>query len=71
MKQCAEQAPFGMADRTIVDKSVRDTWEIDAAKVSEGFICFGTQLNACLPKVGNQENCHAERTFVAAVLQEL
>ncbi len=33
IKQCAEQAPFGMADRTIVDKSVRDTWEIDATKV--------------------------------------
>ena len=33
IKACAEQAPFGMADRTIVDRSVRDTWEIDASKV--------------------------------------
>ncbi|OCH94338.1 hypothetical protein OBBRIDRAFT_801332 [Obba rivulosa] len=30
IKQCAEQAPFGMGARTVVDKTVRDTWEIDA-----------------------------------------
>ncbi|KZS90666.1 hypothetical protein SISNIDRAFT_415161, partial [Sistotremastrum niveocremeum HHB9708] len=29
-----ELAPFGKAERTIVDKQVRDTWEIDAAKVT-------------------------------------
>lgn len=28
-----EQAPFGMGERTVVDRSVRDTWEVDAAKV--------------------------------------
>ncbi|KAJ8455552.1 hypothetical protein ONZ51_g12411 [Trametes cubensis] len=33
IKAHAEQAPFGKADRTIVDKSVRDTWEIDAKEV--------------------------------------
>jgi hypothetical protein len=27
------QAPFGKGERTIVDKLVRDTWEIDASKV--------------------------------------
>lgn len=27
------QAPFGKGERTIVDKEVRDTWEMDAAKV--------------------------------------
>ncbi|KAH9849223.1 hypothetical protein C2E23DRAFT_888412 [Lenzites betulinus] len=33
IKSCSEQAPFGKVDQTIVDTSVRDTWEIDAAKV--------------------------------------
>jgi hypothetical protein len=29
-----QQAAFGKGERTIVDKNVRDTWEIDASKVS-------------------------------------
>ncbi|KAI1793098.1 hypothetical protein LXA43DRAFT_1127543, partial [Ganoderma leucocontextum] len=33
IKACAEQAPFGMADQTVVDKTVRDTWEIDGHKI--------------------------------------
>ncbi|EIW64174.1 uncharacterized protein TRAVEDRAFT_68036 [Trametes versicolor FP-101664 SS1] len=33
IKTFAKKAPFGKADKTIVDKSVRDTWEIDASKV--------------------------------------
>ncbi len=33
IKSRAEQEPFGMGDRTIVDKSVRDTWEMDAKMV--------------------------------------
>ena len=33
IKARSSQAPFGMADRTVVDKSVRDTWEIDAVRV--------------------------------------
>ncbi|RPD82293.1 hypothetical protein L226DRAFT_497438 [Lentinus tigrinus ALCF2SS1-7] len=42
IKECAGQAPFGMADRTIVDKSVRDTWEIDASKVHFENAAWGT-----------------------------
>lgn len=34
IKAFSEQAPVGKADKTIVDKSVRDTWEIDASKVA-------------------------------------
>ncbi|THH13506.1 hypothetical protein EUX98_g9716, partial [Antrodiella citrinella] len=30
------QAPFGMGERTVVDKSVRDTWELDAELVAFG-----------------------------------
>jgi hypothetical protein len=29
------QAPFGKGERTLVDKSVRDTWEMDASQVSK------------------------------------
>jgi hypothetical protein len=28
-----EQAPFGQGERTLVDKEVRDTWQVDAEKV--------------------------------------
>ncbi len=28
------QAPFGMGERTVVDRTVRDTWEVDGSKVS-------------------------------------
>jgi hypothetical protein len=27
------KAPFGKGEKTIIDKSVRDTWEMDASKV--------------------------------------
>ncbi|KZS92666.1 hypothetical protein SISNIDRAFT_412158, partial [Sistotremastrum niveocremeum HHB9708] len=30
----ASQAPFGQGERTIIDKEVRDTWEIDGANVN-------------------------------------
>ncbi|EED79522.1 predicted protein, partial [Postia placenta Mad-698-R] len=33
IKSKANQAPFGMGERTVVDKSVRDTWELDASQV--------------------------------------
>ncbi|KLO18810.1 hypothetical protein SCHPADRAFT_806563, partial [Schizopora paradoxa] len=31
-----QQAPFGMGERTVVDKTVRDTWEIDGSKIQFG-----------------------------------
>ncbi len=34
IKSRAKQAPFGMGERTVVDTSVRDTWEMDASSVS-------------------------------------
>jgi hypothetical protein len=33
VKSCAVQAPFGHGERTVVDKEVRDTWEIEPGKV--------------------------------------
>ncbi|GJE87377.1 hypothetical protein PsYK624_034600 [Phanerochaete sordida] len=34
IKAHSAQAPFGMGERTLVDKTVRDTWEMDGKKVS-------------------------------------
>lgn len=34
IKAKAEQAPFGVRERTIIDTDVRDTWEIDASTVN-------------------------------------
>lgn len=31
------QAPFGKGDKTLVDKTVRDTWEMDGSLVSRPF----------------------------------
>ena len=31
---CATLAPFGKGERTVVDKEVRDTWEIEPSKIS-------------------------------------
>ena len=33
VKTHAEQAPFGQGERTVVDTSVRDTWQMDAKSV--------------------------------------
>lgn len=33
IKSRAVQAPFGKGERTVVDKSVRDTWELDSTQV--------------------------------------
>ena len=33
IKLRAEQAPFGKGERTVVDTSIRDTWQLDADKV--------------------------------------
>lgn len=35
IKSVAHQAPFGMGEQTIVDTTVRDTWEMDAATVRQ------------------------------------
>ncbi|TFK88725.1 hypothetical protein K466DRAFT_488388, partial [Polyporus arcularius HHB13444] len=49
VKACAEQALYGQADHTLVDKSVRSTsiWEIDASKVrcqNRAWSAFMTQV---------------------------
>lgn len=35
IKSKAQQAPFGMGEKTVIDTNVRDTWEIDANVVSQ------------------------------------
>lgn len=34
VKANCQQAPFGMGERTVVDKTVRDTWEMNASEVT-------------------------------------
>lgn len=34
LKEACAQAPFGRGDRTLVDKAVRDAWELDPAKLA-------------------------------------
>ena len=34
IREVARQAPFGKGERTVVDTTVRDTWEMDASQVS-------------------------------------
>ncbi|KAJ3484093.1 hypothetical protein NLI96_g5882 [Meripilus lineatus] len=36
IKSMAEQAPFGMGAKSVIDKTVRDTWEIDAKLITFG-----------------------------------
>lgn len=33
IRSSSQQAPFGKGERTVVDKSVRDTWEMDSKEV--------------------------------------
>lgn len=33
IKAEAQQAPFGKGEHTVVDKTVRDTWQLDATEV--------------------------------------
>lgn len=33
LKSRCTQAPFGKGERTLIDKTVRDTWEMDASQV--------------------------------------
>lgn len=50
--QCA-LAPFGQGERTLVDKTVRDTWETPANKVSSWLVvpCKFIAHGECLYKV--------------------
>ncbi|KZV95593.1 hypothetical protein EXIGLDRAFT_644081 [Exidia glandulosa HHB12029] len=53
ISQCT-QAPFGQGERTIVDKDVRDTWEMDRAKVH-----FDNPAWAAFVKRVVKDVCHA------------
>ncbi|KAF9525405.1 hypothetical protein CPB83DRAFT_909165 [Crepidotus variabilis] len=42
---CATLAPFGKGERTVVDKDVRDTWEIEPAKITFANSEWETYIN--------------------------
>jgi hypothetical protein len=46
-----KQAPFGSKEQTVVDTRVRDTWEIDAGKVSFQNPLWVTFISKVVPKV--------------------
>ena len=36
IKACCEPAPYGKGEETRLDRTVRDTWQLDASKVTFG-----------------------------------
>lgn len=65
--QMSRQAPFGKGTETLVDVSVRDTWEIDAAKVQFLNKAWQCCLDRIVEKVakglgieGGSQTIHAE-----------
>ncbi|KAJ3542327.1 hypothetical protein NM688_g5980 [Phlebia brevispora] len=51
IKAHAEQAPFGMGERTVVDTSIRDTWQMDARTVKFRNPTWNTWLNNVVQEV--------------------
>jgi hypothetical protein len=53
---CSAQAPHGQGDKTVVNKDVRDTWEIEPAKVTFGnpawTVFMGDVVKKVLEKLG-------------------
>lgn len=67
LKQVARQAPFGKGESTIIDTSVRNTWQIDAENVSFAHPSWQEQERAVLDEVctslgvyGGPDNVRAE-----------
>ncbi|KAF7355229.1 Zn(2)-C6 fungal-type domain-containing protein [Mycena sanguinolenta] len=55
---CCVQAPFGQGERTLVDKTVRDTWEMDASQIHFDNPAWKTFMNKFQPFVVNRTNCY-------------
>ena len=50
VKSGCKPAPFGKGERTVVDKSVRDTWEMDASLVCVGWPTLADPFSLSLPR---------------------
>ncbi|KAJ8122089.1 hypothetical protein ONZ43_g1627 [Nemania bipapillata] len=51
IRDASRQAPFGRRDKTLVDTSVRDTWEIDASKFHIANPAWATFVHSTLQDV--------------------
>ncbi len=69
LKQSAKQAPFGKGSETLLDTSVRKTWEIDAEKLQFHNPAWKTFLNEIIENV--QDDLGIEDYSVQANLYKL
>ena len=53
----AKRAPYGRGSKTILDRAVRDCWQIDAGKVQLGGPGWHTTFNSILKKVAEGLGC--------------
>ena len=58
----AERAPYGKGPETVVDRSVRDCWQIDAANVDVGGGAWSDTLAQIVGRAAEGLGCPRERT---------
>ncbi|KLO18809.1 hypothetical protein SCHPADRAFT_885906 [Schizopora paradoxa] len=67
-----QQAPFGMGERTVIDKAVRDTWEIDGSKIHFGNPRWNTWLaDVVVPHICGNLGVNVASTAPRAELYKL
>ena len=58
----AERAPYGKGPDTVLDRSVRDCWQIDAGKVDVGGGAWNDTLSQIVGRAADGLGCPRERT---------
>lgn len=71
IKSKAKQAPFGMGERTVIDKSVRDTWEMDATQVPNPHFGNGNAYRSTRKTRQVRFDNPAWDTFLKGVVKEV
>lgn len=69
MASAAERAPYGRGDRTLVDESVRNVWQIPPSKLKLGGKGWAASLDELVRRIGEDLGC--EGVEVAAELYKL
>jgi hypothetical protein len=74
LRAVARPAPFGLRDRTLHDRSVRDTWELARSRVKIGARSWKPVLTRCLRTVRSDlelpNECELEAVFDKLLLYE-
>ena len=65
------RAPFGKGSETIVDESVRKTWELDPSQFSLSGPTWPAVLDDVINKVGRELGCGSETTIRASLYKSL